>query len=179
MISEKYGGFIKEKAEVADSDRTKTFGKGERRQDFEAMWSETGNLILVGLPGSGRSALGERLSARLKRPLLAVDDADALKKSMSATDTIMIVAETLFDDDRTIESIGRIGKVFYLMVDARTLASRMAERSPEDGMDRLWRESADRLERMEPRFMRALHFVVQAGSSPESMVQDVLEKVDW
>lgn len=179
MSHNKYTHFIKEKAEVAESSKTKSFAKGERREDYEAMWQQTGTLLLVGLPGSGRTELGRLLAARLDMPFVQASDACSLDSALENGPGVVVLADALFDEPELIAKINRAGKVFYLMADARTLAQRVAERSEQADLEQVWRSTSARLEEVEPRFMQALHFILQAQNAPEALLEDAVEKVSW
>ncbi|WP_147821981.1 hypothetical protein [Salidesulfovibrio onnuriiensis] len=179
MIQHKYDHFIKEKAEVAEADKCRTFGKGERREDFAAMWNATGTLLLAGLPGSGRRALAGILSERLGLPVRDVLDGNSLRDALAGGPSVVVLDDALFDDEASVVAIGGAGKVFYLMADAGVLARRIARQAGREDVETIQQGVAARLEAVEPHFMRALHFILQAGSPSEDLAGDVLEKVAW
>lgn len=179
MIQHKYDSFIMEKAEVAEAEKRKTFGKGERREDFAAMWNATGTVLLAGLPGSGRRAVAGLLAERLGLPVRDARDESSLQSAMAGGPSVVVVDDALFDDDSSVAAIGSAGKVFYFMAHAGVLARRIARRTGKDDEEAVRQDVAARLGQVEPRFMQALHFVIQAESSPEEMADDVLEKVAW
>jgi shikimate kinase len=171
--------FIKRKQEVSEADKTKVFAKGERREDFADMWSNTGNILLVGLPGSNRVALGRELAARMGIQLCQPADMDALQRDCAEGNRVIVVPTAILEQPENVSFVHGAGKVFYLMADARQLAERLEDRSPSGDADSLWRECARRLEAGQAAFMTALHFIVQASGSVEDMAEDVMEKVSW
>jgi len=64
--------------------------------------SETRNIILIGLSGSGKSSLGKRLSARLRRPLL---DTDAMVEARAGKTISRIFAEDGEEAFRNLETL--------------------------------------------------------------------------
>ncbi|GEM_PF-752735 len=179
MIHKKYTSFIREKAEVAEPGKRKIFGKGDRREDYEAMWSVTGNLLLAGLPGCGRQDLGRLLAERLTVSLEQAEDAASLELALSGGASVVVLQDSLFDDDALVDVISRSGKVFYLMADAGTLARRLVGGDGGRNLEVVQYEASVRLERVEPQFMKVLHFILQAQNPPEVLLEDVLEKASW
>lgn len=172
--------FIKKKVDVQEAGKARTHGKGEKREDYEAMWNTTGRVLLVGLPGSGRFDLAAILGERLGLPVLTPEKGEAFEAACLREKSIVVVPDTVFDDESLIEKVKGAGKVFYLMTDAQTLTRRVLERSGEVGdEDALWREVSDRLAVLEPRFMSALHFILQGVQTPDALVDDALEKISW
>ncbi len=171
--------FINKKQTVLESDKTKVFVKGDRREDFADMWSETGNILLLGLPGSNRVALGDELASRMGTQLQQPDDMEALRLVCSQGGQVIVVPEVAFSDPEDVSFVHGAGKVFYLMADARSLSERLEKRAPSGDIDAVWRECARQLEVMQPAFMTALHFLVQVSDSVREMADDAMEKISW
>jgi len=174
---EKY--LINELVEVEDADASKTFGKGERREDYADAWKNTGNVILVGLAGSGKAALAAILAERTGAPVAEPGDAAAAAEVLAGTGTIIILADGLVEDPAVRPLIHGAGKVFYLMADSNTLSARVAEREGAPDRETLWRDMSARLAVMEPVFYEVLHFIAPAFGSPEEMAGDALEKIAY
>jgi shikimate kinase len=174
-----YDHMIKEVAEVEDAEATRTYGRGERREDYPDAWADTGRIILVGLPGSGRTALAGLLAARsglgAVRP---VDGGEALA-ALSGPPAIIILDDALVADPQIQPRIHGAGKVFYLMVDSRTLAQRATGAEAVSDAEPAWRDLSARLAVMEPVFYGVLHFILQGANPPEALVEDALEKIAY
>jgi len=171
--------FINETVEVEDAGATRAHGRGECRTDYADAWRDTGNVVLVGLPGSGKAALAEALAGRTGAPVAVPGDAAAAAAALAGRGTIIVLADVLVEDPSVRPLIHGAGKVFYLMADSNTLSARVAEREGAADREALWRELSARLAVMEPVFYEVLHFIVQAGGTPEAMVGDALEKIAY
>lgn len=152
--------------QVREADKSLTFSNA----DSGPIGGSSGNLFLVGLPGSGRRALADAVSGALG--LTRVQAATALELRRVLEDSGQAVAvmdhELLADPDLTA-AVRASGKVFYLMSVAPILAKSLGD------LSRL-EELAALVERMEPHFLRAAHFILPLASSREEMLADVLEK---
>ncbi len=172
-----YDYMIKEVIEVDDAEATKGYGKGERREDYADAWRNTGTVVLIGLQGSGKAALARLLAQRTGLDAVCPGDAEAAVAALVGEPAIVILTDDLVADPAVQPHIHGAGKVFYLMADSRTLASRVAS----DGQDaeQVWRDLSARLAVMEPVFYSVLHFIIQAGDQPEALVDDALEKIAY
>jgi hypothetical protein len=150
---------INEAYEVEESGAAKGFARGERRGDYADPWRETGNVILIGLPGSGRAELAGLLAERTGQPALAPRDAGAAVEALKGRGAIVVLEDRLVDHPEVRPLIHGAGKVFYLMADTRLLSGRVAE--------------------VEPVFYGVLHFILQGAQSPEELVDDALEKIGY
>lgn len=170
---------INEEYEVEDAGAARGYARGERREDYADPWRETGNVILLGLPGSGRSELARLLAGRTGKPVLAPGDAAAAVEALAGTGAIIVLPDRLADDPEVLPRIHGAGKVFYLMADTRLLSGRVAERDGVRDADRLWRELSARLAEVEPTFYGVLHFILQGARTPDELVDDALEKIGY
>ncbi|MDD3313257.1 hypothetical protein [Pseudodesulfovibrio sp.] len=170
---------INELVQVEEAGATRSHGKGERREDYADAWRDTGNVVLVGLPGSGKAALAEALAERTGAPVATPGDAAAAAAALAGRGTIVVLADGLVEDPAVRPLIHGAGKVFYLMADSSILSARAAEREGAADREDLWREFSARLAVMEPVFYEVLHFIVQAGGTPDAMVGDALEKIAY
>ncbi|WP_319583833.1 hypothetical protein [uncultured Pseudodesulfovibrio sp.] len=170
---------INEEYDVEDAGAAKGFVRGERREDYADPWRETGNVILIGLPGSGRARLAELLAERTGKPTLAPTDGQSTVEALQGSGAIVVLEDKLVDHPEVQPLIHGAGKVFYLMADTRLLSGRVAEREGLDEVDDLWRELSARLAMVEPTFYGVLHFILQATQSPEELVDDALEKIGY
>lgn len=168
--------FIKEQYNVEAPDAAKDYGKGERREDFADPWRETGRVALVGLEGSGKRNLAALLAERMGVPVVVPEDAGQAASALEGERAVIVLDDSLVEDEAVQPLIHSAGKVFYLLADTRTLAGRVAER---DGVDRekVWNALSDRLAVMEPVFYSVLHFILQAGDTSEEMAADAMEKI--
>jgi shikimate kinase len=173
----RYDHMIKEIVEVEDAEATKGYGKGERREDYADAWRDTGTVVLVGLPGSGKAALARLLAQRTGLDAVCPADAEAAVAALAGEPAIVILTDDLVEDPAVQPHIHGAGKVFYLMADTRTLASRVVG----DGQDaeQVWRDLSARLAVMEPVFYSVLHFILQSGDQPEALLDDALEKIAY
>lgn len=168
---------INEQYDVEDAETTKEFGKGEKREDYADAWSDTGNIVLVGLPGSGKRALGELLAGRTGLSVCLPKSAEEAQEALGGEKKIVIISDELVGDETVQPLIHGSGKVFYLMADSNTLSSRVADSASDEEREQVWRDCSARLAVMEPAFYSVLHFILQAAQSPEEMVEDALEKI--
>ena len=170
---------INEQYEVEDAGAAKAFGRGERREDYADAWSAAGNVILLGLPGSGRAELARLIAERTGQPVLTPEDARAAAEALRGTGAIIVLADRLVDDPEVQPLIHGAGKAFYLLADTRLLSERVAGRDGIDDRETLWRQLSARLVEVEPTFYGVLHFILQGAQSPEELVGDALEKIGY
>ncbi len=170
---------INEQYDVDDPGASKTFGKGERREDYADAWKETGNVVLVGLPGSGKAELASLLAERSGAPVLTPADGGEAVEALGSSGAIIVLADALVEDAAVQPLIHDAGKVFYLMADSNTLSARIAVRDGLGDREQCWREMSARLAVMEPIFYGVLHFILQAGQTPGTLVEDALEKIAY
>jgi len=170
---------INELYEVDDADASRNFGKGERREDFADAWKNTGNVILIGLEGSGRRELAELLAARSGQGVIIPDSSEAAVEALAGSGRIIVLDDALVEDPTVQPTIHGAGKVFYLVADSNTLSSRVGKRRGTDDAEQLWRDMSARLAVMEPVFYGVLHFILQGVMSPEELVEDILEKIAY
>jgi shikimate kinase len=170
---------INEEYDVKDAGAAKGFARGERREDYADPWRETGNVVLIGLPGSGRAELARLLAARTDKPVLTPPDAKGAAEVLQARGAIIVLEDSLVDDPAVQPLIHGAGKVFYLMADTRLLSGRVAGREGLEDTEELWRRLSARLAQVEPTFYGVLHFILQGAQSPEELVDDALEKIGY
>lgn len=168
---------INEQYDVEDAGATKGFGKGEAREDYADAWADTGNIVLIGLRGSGKRALAELLAARTGLPVLVPDSAAQALEVLGGEKKIVVLSDDLVEDETVQPRIHGSGKVFYLMADSNTLSARIAGGASESEREQVWRDLSARLACLEPAFYSVLHFILQAAQSPEEMMEDALEKI--
>ncbi|WP_319472073.1 hypothetical protein [uncultured Pseudodesulfovibrio sp.] len=173
----KYVNMINEKVNVEEESASKGFSKGEKREDYADSWKGTGNVVLVGLPGSGKAELASLLAERTRQEVITPADASEAVAALGREKTIIVLADELVEDDSVQPKIHGAGKVFYLMADSNTLSTRVAEREGASDRESLWRDMSARLAIMEPVFYSVLHFIMQAAETPESLMEDALEKI--
>jgi len=169
--------FISEQYDVEEADAERSFGKGEKREDYADAWQDTGNVILVGLAGSGKAALSGLLSKRTGLDVLAPANSGEAVEALGVNGRIVVLGDELVEDAAVQSVVHGAGKVFYLMADSRILSSRLAERQGVADQEQLWRAMSARLAIMEPVFYSVLHFILQAEQSPGNLLDDALEKI--
>lgn len=171
--------FLNEQYDVEESDAERSFGKGEKREDYADAWQDTGNVILIGLAGSGKAALGSLLSDRTGLSVCTPANGEEAVEALGAHGQIIVLGDVLVEEPAVQSLIHGAGKVFYLMADSQTVSLRVAEREGVTDKEQLWRDMSARLAVMEPVFYTALHFILQAGQSPEELLADALEKITF
>ncbi|WP_207262537.1 hypothetical protein [Desulfovibrio sp. Huiquan2017] len=170
---------INEEYDVEDAGAAKGYARGERREDYADPWRETGNVVLLGLPGSGRSELARLLAERTGKPVLSPEAPGAAAEALAGRGAIIVLPDRLADHPDVRPLIHGAGKVFYLMADTRLLAGRVAERDGVADTDALWRELSARLAEVEPIFYSVLHFILQGTRTPGELMDDALEKIGY
>lgn len=168
---------INEQYDVEEVEATKGFAKGEKRADYADSWKETGNVILLGLAGSGKGVLGASLSERTGLFVVTPSNVDEAVTALTGESQIIVLSDELVEDAKVNTLIHGAGKAFYLMADSNTLSERVAVRDGVKDREELWRAMSERLALMEPTFYSVLHFILQAAQTPEEMVEDALEKI--
>lgn len=169
--------FLNTKYNVEDPDSTRSFGKGEKREDFADAWQNTGSTILIGLAGSGKAQLAGMLAGHTGQEVCKPDTVDSAVKCLGESRKIVVLSDELVEDHTVQPLIHGAGKVFYLMCDSQTLAFRVAEQRGIEDREQLWRDMSARLVVMEPVFYSTLHFILQAAQTPEELLADTLEKI--
>lgn len=170
---------INEQYDVEEAEVSKGFGKGEKREDYADAWNDTGKVILVGLPGSGKGALANLLSEKTGLDICVPASSDAAVKGLGGEKSIIVLSDELVEAAEVQSLIHGAGKVFYLMADSNTLSDRVAVRDGIEDKEQLWRDMSARLAIMEPMYYGALHFILQASQSPEDMAEDAMEKIAY
>ncbi|MEZ7198275.1 hypothetical protein [Pseudodesulfovibrio karagichevae] len=173
---------INEEYDVEEPGAAKAFGRGDKREDYADPWRETGNAVLIGLPGSGRAELARLLSGRTDKSVVRPTDAKSAAEALRGRGAIIVLDDRLVDDPEVRPLIHGAGKVFYLMADTRLLSDRVAVREGLEGdeaAEDLWRNLSARLAEVEPTFYGVLHFILQGAQSPEDLVDDALEKIGY
>lgn len=170
---------INEQYDVDEAQTAKSFAKGEAREDYADAWKDTGNVILMGLPGCGKTALGNLLGDRTGQGVVTPESAEVAVEALAGAGQIIVLSDELVEDATVQALIHGAGKVFYLMADSNTLASRVDEQGSVDDKEQLWRDLSARLAVLEPAFYSTLHFILQAVQTPEEMADDAMEKIAY
>ena len=171
--------FINQRYEVGESDASREFVRGERREDYADAWQDTGNVILIGLPGAGKAELARLLGERTGLEAVTPESVDQAVEALAPGGRIVVLDDALVADDAVRPLIHGAGKVFYLMADTRLLSGRVAGRDGAEDEEELWRTMSARLAVMEPVFYSVLHFILQGAQPPQEMVDDALEKIGY
>ncbi|AMK12207.1 MAG: hypothetical protein AB7E51_04165 [Pseudodesulfovibrio sp.] len=170
---------INEVQEIEDAGAEKRFIKGEKREDYADGWRDTGNVVLLGLPGSGRNELARLLGERTGKPVLVPATPAETAEVLAGSGAIIVLDDGLVDHDDVRHLVHGAGKVFYLLADTRLLSGRVAERDGVEDVEGLWRDLSARLAVVEPVFYSALHFILQGSQAPAELVEDALEKIGY
>jgi len=170
---------INEQYDVEEAQASTMFGKGEKRENFADAWKNTGNVILMGLAGSGKSELGALLGEESGMDVVLPESAEQAVEALRGTRQVIVLSDGLVEAPEVQPLVHGAGKGFYLMVDSNTLAARVAERDSIDDKEQLWRDLSARLAVMEPIFYGALHFILQASQSPAEMADDAMKKIAY
>ncbi|QJB58115.1 hypothetical protein [Pseudodesulfovibrio sp. zrk46] len=168
---------INEQYDVQEPEVAKSFSKGEKREDYADSWNNTGNIILMGLPGCGKIELGTLLKEKTGQELIVPAEVDEAVEALKGSGKIVVLEDVLVEDQNVQPLIHGAGKSFYLMADSNTLSQRVAERDGVEDREQLWRDLSARLAVMEPMFYGALHFILQAAKPTEEMAEDAMEKI--
>lgn len=167
--------FMRKKYHVKDEDRKVTFAK-RAASDFKSPGFETGNVFILGLPGSGKTTLGKAIAERLELEFCEFSDGDQSELAALADRGGQVVAVNGLEiSPETRAIVTGQGMAFYLLVDFTTLAQRGAgtDMDPETGRPAM----SDMYENLEPVLMSCVHFVLQGAKSREEVLDDALERV--
>lgn len=156
---------MKLRVDVQDENASRTFS-GDLAQ--ASIGGASGNLFFVGLPGVGRRDLAQASAGALGLSFVDADSPHALKAALGGSCQAVAVTGVALND-AVIQAMRSSGKVFYIMTAAPILAKRLGD------LSRL-EELAAEVERMDPVFMGAAHFIMPLAATPEEMLEDVREK---
>lgn len=170
--------FIRHEFIVDDADKTTTI-----RHDAPAPRPQMpggGIIYIIGLPGSGKSAVGQRLALELSCPAveLPLDSPDAaLDDILSKGPAVVEVPYKLLVGEAFRQRLSATGRVLYLMASVEAIAPRLAQTPEEQAKlrERLGRQRTS----YEPLFMQTLHLIVTADAPLDEVLADVLERVRW
>lgn len=175
--------FIQKKVQVEEPDKVRVI-----RQDGHAGESglpSGGLILLVGLPGSGKTAVGQWLAEKLGvsfAQLPTQGAAEALAELAARGAAVVEVPHTLLADASLRASVQAAGRVLYLMANAGTLAARKAKNpanTPANAQEvQALCEGLGRLMgSFEPLFMQTLHLLVPADGPLDEVEALALERV--
>ncbi len=167
--------FIRKRIQVQDMDRKQVLRK-RKASDFKSAGFETGNVFILGLPGSGKSSLGAALAERLGLEFSEFGGGDHSELASLAAKGKQVVAVNGLELSSEIQEIVREqGMGFYLMVDFTTLAGRVPgmDSDPETGRPLM----SDLYEAREPVLMSSVHFVLQGAKPLDQVLKDALERI--
>lgn len=131
-------------------------------------------LYIIGLAGSGKSAVAAHLSRELGRPAhaLPLEGAEtALDAILAAGPAVVEVPHKLLTGEAFRQRLKTTGRVLYLMADVAAIAARTGM-SPEE-RERLGRQRSA----YEPWFMQTLHLLCPAEGPLDEVLADALERV--
>lgn len=174
-------GFIREKFEVEEPGRVRV-----HKQDGSAGpgLPTSGPLYLVGLPGSGKSALGPRLAEKMGVPFLALPAqggpqawSQALDEALALGAPVVEAPHKLLADEAIRQRLASTGRVLYLMANAGVLADRLAQTREGQDPEALRRGLVNLIGVFEPLFMQTLHMLVPAEGPLDEVEGLALERV--
>jgi shikimate kinase len=168
--------FIHREFQVEEADKTTTI-----RHDTQAPRPRMpggGILYIIGLPGSGKSAVAEGLASELGCPAhtLPLDGPDeALDRILASGPAVVEVPYKLLLGEAFRQRLQSTGRVLYLMASVEAMAERLAK-TPEEQAS--VRERLGRLRTSyEPLIMQTLHLMAPADAPLDEVLADVLERV--
>lgn len=174
--------FIQVKVDVQDPGRQATFTHGDPAALRPGI-RRTGNVFILGLPGSGRSALTQGLALALGRDRVDLEDAErggdpasGLTALCAPGKRVFRVPAALLRDPGAAGILRDSGTVLYLNAMVESLVSAAARTSPE-GLEETRSGLARDFAELEPLLLGAAHFIVRADQEPGEIVQDALDKV--
>ena len=157
---------IRERYDVLEEDKTRTFSHDVADAP---LGGDSGNLFFIGMPGSGRKTLAGLSAARLGLALAEADCAESLARILTGSNQAVAVTGVDLTAPGVASSLRASGKVFYLMCLAPLLAERMGD------LSRL-EELVPEVERLEPHFLAAAHFILPVDATQDEMIENVAEK---
>lgn len=170
--------FIRREFQVQEPDKVRT-----HRQDGPSAGPglpTAGPLYLVGLPGSGKTALGQRLAAKLGVPFVALpaqDPGPALDAALALGAPVVEVPHRLLADEALRQRLASTGRVLYLMANAGALAQRLAAAKPGQDPEALLRGLINLMGTYELLFMQTLHLLVPAEGTLDEVEALALERL--
>jgi len=156
---------IRLRVDVQEEDASRTFSGDLAKA---CIGGASGNLFFIGLSGVGRRELALASAGALGLSYVDADSPHALKAALGSSGQAVAVTGMELND-AVIQAMRSSGKVFYIMTAAAILAKRLGD------VSRL-EELAAEVERLDPVFMRAAHFIMPLAATPEEMLDDVREK---
>ncbi len=162
--------FIMEKIDIDNPEDRMVFGAPKQQERFQP---DSGRIIFIGMPGSGRLELAERVAKRLGMRMLAPESIASvaeLETLCAKPGVVLVVPCDALRNEPVRAALRDNGKVFYLMAEVLRMAHRLNQTSEPE------REAISALfVEMEPLCMMTLHFILQAWKEPEEIVDNVLE----
>jgi shikimate dehydrogenase len=176
----------------------RTLGKEATERIFAEVLTEKENIVLIGMPGSGKTTVGKLLAARLSRPHVDTDGEIAAAAGTTIPEIFARQGEEAFRD-RESEVIRRLavrggcvistgggailrpenvaalrqnGKLFWLDRPQEQLVP-TADRPLADSEEKLRRLAAVR----EPLYRAAADVTVDAGVSPEEAADTIIKEL--
>jgi len=164
--------FIRQGFQVAEADKTTVIDHGASAPRPQMPGADI--LYIIGLPGSGKSAVAAHLAGELGRPAhaLPLEGApEALERILAAGPAVVEVPHKLLTGEVFRQRLQSTGRVLYLMASVEAIAQRLGKTDEE-------RERLGRLRsNYEPWFMQTLHLMAPADAPLDEVLADVLERV--
>lgn len=164
-------GFIQKKAEIKEQEKSAVHGPKPPKPA-----SGRGNVFFVGPRASGKTTLGKAVAEKLGRPFTDSPDWEALAGLVKEGGQVAAITTDLLSQDGVTNLLHRGGKVFYLMVDAATLAARISGPGEPENIP-LREELYAELSTQEPLCMQVLHFILQGADGLSELTESVMEKL--
>lgn len=171
--------FIRREFHVQDPDKTTVI----RQDDLSAGpgLPTAGPLFLIGLPGSGKTALGRRLAEKLGVAFVSLPAQDpaavaaALDEALALGTPVVEVPHPLLAEESLRRRLMASGRVLYLMANAGSLVARLAK--PGQDPEALRRGLGNLVGTFEPLFMQTLHMLAPADGSLDEVEALALERI--
>lgn len=158
---------IRKLFEVEEKDKTATFSHAV---STGCIGGASGNLFFLGLEGSGGRELARASAERLGLEYAEASSSAELAALLARCSVaVAVTSPELGADPEAVQAMRACGKVFHLMGVAPILAKNLGR------VDRL-EEIAAQVERFEPAFMSAAHFVIPPATPLGEALEDVAEK---
>lgn len=164
--------------EVAERDKERVHSARAPRPDFP----ETGNVFLVGFPGSGREEIGRELATRLGGAYVPESQAatmEQLRELASRRNQVVALSPGMVEDRTSQKLVRGAGRVFYRMAPVNRVVQAVALREgrragkPEE----LRAQMVGEMQRAEPFIMQTLHFLIPEHLDSRAAIEDVIEKL--
>lgn len=156
---------IRRRFAVLEEDKTAVFSHG----DAASEWGGRGNLLFIGMEGSGRREVAREAASMLGLEYAEAAAPETLLRLLEGEGRSVAVLFKELSDPPLVSAIRDFSKAFYLMRQASDLATAQGDPSRVPAL-------AAAAQTMEPSFMAAAHFILPLYATREEWLEDVAEK---